>query len=95
MVDETVWLTQLQMAELFGRDKSVISRHIRNAIEEGEVGEAATVAKFVTVQSEGDREVERSREYYTLEVIISVCYRGKSLGGGKSQDAHLHFSLRK
>ncbi len=81
MVDQTVWLTQLQMAELFGRDKSVISRHIRNAIEEGEVEEGATVAKFATVQVEGDREVERQIEYYNLEGIISVGYRVKSQSG--------------
>ncbi|MFK8057231.1 MAG: death-on-curing protein [Saprospiraceae bacterium] len=49
IVDQTVWLTQLQMSGLFERDKSVISRHIRNAIEEGEVEEEATVANFATV----------------------------------------------
>lgn len=81
MVDETVWLTQLQMADLFGRDKSVISRHIRNAVEEGEVEESATVAKFATVQLEGDREVERSLDHYNLDVIISVGYRVKSQAG--------------
>lgn len=54
------------MAELFQRDKSVISRHIKNAFEEGELRRAATVAKSATVQREGDREVERDVEYCKL-----------------------------
>ena len=78
---QTVWLTQLQMAELFARDKSVISRHIRNVFEEGEVDPQATVANFATVQNEGQREVERSIDYYNLDVIISVGYRVKSAAG--------------
>ena len=61
------------MARLFDRDKSVISRHIKNAFSE-EL-EDSTVAKFATVQKEGDREVIREIEYYNLDVIISVGYR--------------------
>lgn len=78
---ETVWLALNQLAELFQRDKSVISRHIRNVFEEGELPRERTVAKFATVQQEGDREVSREVEYFNLDVIISVGYRVKSLRG--------------
>lgn len=79
--DETVWLTLDQMATLFDRDKSTVSRHIKNIFDEGELEYAATVAKFATVQTEGTRQVERELEYYNLDVIISVGYRVKSLRG--------------
>lgn len=79
--DDTVWLSLEQMSELFGRDKSTISRHIRNVFTEGELSEAATVANFATVQDEGERQVSRSITYYNLDVIISVGYRVKSLRG--------------
>lgn len=79
--DESVWLTLDQMAALFERDKSTISRHIKNIYTEGELVQEATVAKFATVQVEGDREVERNLDYYNLDVIISVGYRVKSLRG--------------
>lgn len=78
---DTVWLTLDQMAELFDRDKSTVSRHIRNVYQEGELTREATVAKFATVQQEGGRKVERALEYYNLDVIISVGYRVKSLRG--------------
>ena len=81
LYEETVWLTLDQMAELFQRDKSTISRHIKNIFTEGELVREATVAKFATVQSEGDRQVERLIDYYNLDVIISVGYRVKSLRG--------------
>ncbi|WP_457561848.1 virulence RhuM family protein, partial [Caminibacter pacificus] len=76
--NETVWITQKQMCELFGRDKSVISRHIRNIFKSGELDKNSTVAKIATVQKEGDREVIREIEYYNLDVIISVGYRVNS-----------------
>ncbi|MFN5348104.1 MAG: virulence RhuM family protein [Polaromonas sp.] len=79
--EETAWLSLDQMAELFARDKSTISRHIKNVFDEGELGPSATVAKFATVQTEGGREVERQIEFYNLDVIISVGYRVKSLRG--------------
>ncbi len=79
--DETVWLTLDQMSALFDRDKSTISRHIKNIFDEGELDHAATVAKFATVQKEGARQVERELDYYDLDVIISVGYRVKSLRG--------------
>ena len=78
---ETAWLSLSQMAELFQRDKSVISRHIKNVFEEGELSRAATVAKSATVQREGMREVSREVEYFNLDVIISVGYRVKSHRG--------------
>lgn len=78
---ETVWLTLDQLAQLFDRDKSTISRHIKNVFEEGELRRESTVANFATVQIEGDREVERNLDYYNLDVIISVGYRVKSIRG--------------
>ena len=78
---ETVWLSLDQMATLFGRDKSTISRHVKNVFEEGELSTEATVANFATVQTEGGREVTRNIDYYNLDVIISVGYRVKSQQG--------------
>ena len=81
LVDETAWLSLTQMAELFQRDKSVISRHIKNIYEEGELSPQATVANLATVQQEGERSVARDIEHYNLDVIISVGYRVKSHRG--------------
>jgi hypothetical protein len=81
MEGETVWLSLNQMADLFQRDKSVISRHIKNVFEEGELTPAGTVAKSATVQTEGGKQVTREIEFYNLDVIISVGYRVKSLRG--------------
>lgn len=81
MENETVWLSLDQMAELFQRDKSTVSRHIKNIFAEGELSESATVANFATVQSEGERAVSRNITHYNLDVIISVGYRVKSLRG--------------
>lgn len=78
---DTVWLSIDQMAELFQRDKSTISRHIKNIYSEEELAQEATVAYFATVQNEGNRQVERSICYYNLDVIISVGYRVKSKRG--------------
>ncbi len=79
--NETVWLSQSQLCELFGRDKSVVSRHIRNIFSDGELEKSSTVAKNATVQFEGGREILREIEYYNLDVIISVGYRVKSQKG--------------
>lgn len=81
MHDETVWLSLDQMSDLFARDKSTISRHIKNIFEEGELSRESTVAKFATVQIEGGRQVERAIDYYNLDVVISVGYRVKSQRG--------------
>ena len=78
---ETVWLTKQQMAELFDRDRSVVTRHIRNVFSEGELDPKATCAKFAQVQSEGERIVSRETDHFNLEVIISVGYRVKSVHG--------------
>lgn len=75
---ETVWLSLNQMAELFQRDKSVISRHIRNVFEEGELREVSVVAKFATTAKDGKT---YQVEYFNLDVIISVGYRVKSQRG--------------
>lgn len=79
--NETVWLSLNQMADLFQRDKSVISRHIKKVFDEGELNPAATVAKSATVQAEGGKQVRREIEFYNLDVIISVGYRVKSQRG--------------
>ena len=78
---ETVWLNLNQLAALFGRDKSVISRHLRNVFREGELEEAATVANFATVQSEGRRRITREIEHFNLDAILSVGYRVNSKQG--------------
>jgi len=72
---ETIWGNLNQISDLFGRDKSVISRHIKNIYKTGELDNMATVAKIATVQKEGEREVSREIEYYNLDVILSVGYR--------------------
>jgi prophage maintenance system killer protein/prophage antirepressor-like protein len=81
LADETVWLSMSQMVQLFGRDKSVISRHLNNIFKIKELDREATVAKYATVQKEGDREVKREVEYYNLDAIISVGYRVNSKEG--------------
>ena len=77
-VNDTVWLSLEQMAELFQRDKSTISRHIKNIFAEGELNRESVVAKFATTASDGKT---YQVDYYNLDVIISVGYRVKSLRG--------------
>lgn len=79
--NETVWLSADQMAELFQRNKSTISRHIKNIFESKELEEERTVAIFATVQNEGTRQVERNITFYNLDMIISVGYRVNSYRG--------------
>ena len=79
--NDTVWLTIDKMAELFQRNKSTISRHIKNILECGELAAESTVAFFATVQKEGKRNVEREIVYYNLDMIISVGYRVNSIRG--------------
>ena len=79
--NETVWLTQAQMAELFQKTSQNITMHIRNAYKEGELEENATCKEFLQVQQEGNRIVSRRLKYYDLDVIISVGYRVKSKRG--------------
>ena len=77
--NETVWLNRNQLAQLFDRDVKTIGKHINNALKE-ELDDS-TVAKFATVQTEGNREIQRSIEYYNLDMIISVGYQVKSQNG--------------
>ena len=76
--DETVWLTQKLMAELFQKDVRTINEHIKNVLDEGELDPDPTIRKFRIVQKEGQREVERLVDFYSLDMIISVGYRVKS-----------------
>ena len=77
--DETVWLTQAQLVELYQTSKSNISEHIKHIFEEGELSQESTVRNFRTVQIEGNREVSREQVYYNLNMIISLGYRVKSI----------------
>ena len=79
--NETVWLTQAQMTELFQSTKQNISLHINNVFKEGELDKESTVKEYLTVQTEGLRKVQRKIAYYNLDVIISVGYRVKSKRG--------------
>ena len=81
LADETVWLTQAQMAMLFDSTKQNVSLHINNIYKEGELFREATVKDYLTVQNEGGRQITRRVLYYNLDVIISVGYRVKSQRG--------------
>jgi len=76
--DENIWLTQAKIAELFGVDRSVVTKHLQNIFETGELIKETTCAKLAQVQNEGNRQVEREVEFYNLDVIISVGYRVNS-----------------
>ena len=78
--EETVWLNRQQLSELFNRDIKTIGKHVNNALKE-ELAGMSTVAKFATVQKEGDRTVTRQVEYYNLDMVLSVGYRVKSNRG--------------
>jgi death-on-curing family protein len=81
--EETVWLTQKQMAVLFDKGIPTINEHIKNIYKESELKQNSTIRKFRIVQTEGDRRVERDIDFYNLDVIISVGYRVKSLRGAQ------------
>jgi len=81
LFDETIWLTLNQIAQLFNRDKSVISRHLKNIYQEEELSQESTVAKNATVQIESGRKVQREIDYYNLDAILSVGYRVNSKQG--------------
>lgn len=81
MENETVWLSQQQMVQLFNSTKQNISLHIGNIFREGELQKEATVKEYLTVQTEGNRQICRKVLYYNLDVIISVGYRVKSQRG--------------
>jgi len=75
---ETIWATQAQISEVFGVERSVVTKHINNIYKENELGEKATCAKIAQVQKEGNREVVRNIEHYNLDMIISIGYRVNS-----------------
>ena len=77
--NETVWLTQMKIADLFGVQKAAISKHLKNIYTTGELAKETTVSKMETVHFEGNRKVTRIQEYYNLDVIIAVGYRVNSL----------------
>ena len=79
--NDTVWLTQAQMVELFQTTKQNVSLHVSNVFKEGELEQASTVKEYLTVQQEGKRSISRQVKYYNLDVIISVGYRVKSKRG--------------
>ncbi len=76
--DETIWLNQNSMAELFGVNVPAISKHLKNIFEEGELQKEATLSKMETVQNEGGRQIKRNKEFYNLDAIIAVGYRVNS-----------------
>lgn len=79
--NETVWLSQKQMWELFDKDSDTISLHIRNIYESGELQEFATTEEYTVVQLEGKRKIKRKLKFYNLDAIISVGYRVNSKRG--------------
>jgi len=76
--NENIWLTQAKIAELFGVDRSVVTKHLQNIFQEGELNKNATCAKIAQVQIEGQRQVTRDVEFYNLDAILSVGYRVNS-----------------
>jgi len=78
---ETIWLTQQQMAELFGKDVRTISEHIQTIFHTGELDREATIRKFRIVRQEGSRQVRREIDHYNLDMVISVGYRVNSIQG--------------
>lgn len=78
LFNETIWLTQQKIGDLFGVDRSVITKHLQNIYTDGELQKEVTSAKFAQVQQEGNRTVNRQIEYYNLNAIISVGYRVNS-----------------
>lgn len=76
--EDTIWMTQKSMCELYQVAKSSVSEHIKNILEDGELDEDATVRKFRTVQTEGNRQVSRNLDYYNLDMILAVGYRVRS-----------------
>ena len=76
--NETVWLTQSRLGELFGVDRTVVNRHIHNIYKTGELQESATCAKIAQVQNEGGRSISRTLPFYNLDMIIAVGYRVNS-----------------
>ena len=81
--DETIWLTQKAMGEIFGVEKAAISKHLKNIYNENELTEESTVSKMETVQKEGNRDIKRTQSFYNLDAIIAVGYRVNSKAATK------------
>ena len=81
--DETIWITQKAMGEIFGVEKAAISKHLKNIYQENELDEESTVSKMETVQKEGNRDIKRTQNYYNLDAIIAVGYRVNSKAATK------------
>lgn len=77
-VDNTIWLSQMEMAELFDKDSDTIGLHLKNIYKTGELEQDSTTEKYSVVRQEGDRNVKRKIKYYNLDAIISVGYRFNS-----------------
>jgi hypothetical protein len=107
---ETLWMTQAQIAQLFGVDRSVVTKHLANVYAEGELEPEATSAKIAQVRQEGSRKVERQIDHYNLDAVISVGYRvssaqatvfrrwatgGKRRPGRRTPRDHSRHSLRR
>jgi len=81
LIDNAIWLSQMQMAELFGKDSDTISLHLKNIYNSGELEQDSTTEDYSVVRKEGKREVKRSIKHYNLDAIISVGYRVNSVKG--------------
>lgn len=81
--EESLWLTQALIAELYGKNVRTVNEHLRNLVEEGELDPEATIRKFRIVRREGEREVEREIEHYNLDAILAVGYRVRSARGSQ------------
>lgn len=89
MERESVWLTQSQIGTLFGVDRTVIVKHIKNVYDSGELEEVTTCAKIAHVRQEGGRSVARTQKYYNLDMILSVGYRNSFLFFAKHFSQHI------
>jgi hypothetical protein len=79
LVDENIWLNQMQLATLYQTTKQNISLHLKNIFKAGELDETSTVKYYLTVQQEGQRSIKRSTKYYNLNAIIAVGYKNESI----------------
>ncbi len=92
LTEDTIWLNQYQLADLFDTDRTSLVKHIKNIYRSGELSEEATCAKFAQVQDEGSRKIKRVVTHYNLDLIISVGYRVNSKRG--TQDRTVLFFIK-
>jgi hypothetical protein len=91
-VDETLWLSQALIAELFQKDIRTVNEHLQNLYQEGEIEERATIRKFRIVRREGPREVEREIEHYNLDAILAICGERRQASRRRSCRSGLHWT---